>query len=352
MSVKTEKFGRTPSGEEITAYTLDDGHLSFRVLDYGAVLVNVFVPDKNGKKADIVLGYDNAEQYWKNDCCFGATVGPVCNRTANAQFTIDGTTYHMPVNDGVNNLHTTSEEGKSFFKRMWRVLSGEDFVTFLLEVPDGECGLPGTREIVVTYSITVDHGIKIHYHATSDKLTLLNMTNHSYFNLDGAGAGGIEDTMLQLYCSSYTPDREGSIPTGQIASVHGTPMDFTTPKRIGQDIDAPFEQLKITGGYDHNFCVDGYTGNNDLVPVATAWSEKSGRQLDVFSTLPGVQFYAGNYILDETGKLGLHYGRRSGFALETQFYPDSVNHVNFPNEIFGKNTYYDATTKYRFSVRQ
>ncbi|HCW23427.1 MAG TPA: galactose-1-epimerase [Lachnospiraceae bacterium] len=351
MSVKTEKFGRTPSGEEITAYTLDDGHLSFRVLDYGAVLVNVFVPDGHGQKDDIVLGYDNADQYWENPSCFGATVGPVCNRTANATFEIKGQTYHMPVNDGVNNLHTSSEEGKGFFKKLWRAISGEDFVTFLTEVPDGECGLPGTREIVVTYSITVDHAIKIHYHATSDKLTLFNMTNHSYFNLDGAAAGSISDTMLQLFCSSYTPVRAGSIPTGQIASVHGTPMDFTEPKKIGRDIDAPFEQLKLTGGYDHNFCVDGYTGENDLVPVARAWSEKTGRQMDVYSTLPGVQFYTGNFIGDETGKGGVHYGKRCAFALETQFYPDSVNHVNFPKEVFGENEYYDATTKYKFSVR-
>ncbi len=349
MSVKAERFGKTPDGKEITAYTVDNGHISFRVLDYGALLVNLFVPDAHGTMTDIILGYDNAEQYWDNDCFFGACVGPVCNRTANATFSIDGQTYHMPVNDGVNNLHTDANLG--LHKKMFKTLTGEDFVTFLVELPDGECGLPGKRHIVVTYSVTEDQSLKIHYHATSDKKTLFNLTNHAYFNLDGNAAGDISKHTMQLNCSAYTPVVAGAIPTGVIASVKGTPLDFTEPKKIGQDIDANFEQLELVGGYDHNFVVDGYTGNGELVHVATTYSSVSGRQMDVYSSLPGVQFYTANFVNEPNGKQGVGYGKRSAFCLETQYYPDSVNHVNFPNEIFGGDAVYDSTTKYCFSVR-
>ena len=346
MSVKTELFGMTQDGQKITAYTVDNGHMSFRVLDYGAILVNVNVPDAKGNLADIVLGYDNAEQYFVNGCYFGSTIGPSANRIADGAFSIDGTSYQMPKNEGVNNLHTDALQG--LHKKLFQAICGEEFVTFNIRLEDGECGLPGTRYITVTYSITVDNGIKIHYHATSDKKTILNLTNHSYFNLDGHGAGEIGQTLLTMNCSRYTPVVAGGIPTGEIAETAGTPMDFTTEQPIGDRIDADFEQLKLTGGYDHNYCVDGWTGDGMLRPVAQARSLKSGRRMEVYSTLPGVQFYAGNFIVSENGKSGIVYGKRGGFCLETQFYPDCIHNPSWPQAVFGEDTVYDSTTKYVF----
>ncbi len=347
--VKKEHFGTTKDGREISCYIVENDAISFRVMDYGAILLNVWAPDSKGKKEDVVLGFDTLDRYETQLENYGATVGPVANRTADASFTLDGQEYHLPVNEGVNNLHTSATLG--LHHKVWDVLSGEDFVTFLCEVPDGECGLPGNRHFVVTYSLTVDNGIRIHYHMTSSKKTYVNPTNHTYFNLDGQGAGYIGDTVLELECSHYTPVREGSIPTGEIASVAGTPFDFTKAKQIGRDIDEDNAQLALTGGYDHNFLVDGYTGEGDLVHFATAYSEKSGRQMDVYTNLPGVQFYAGNGMKPTEGKKGVAYVRRGGFCLETQYYPDAIHEPDWPQPVFGPETVYDSVTKYVFSVR-
>ncbi|MGN1024198.1 MAG: aldose epimerase family protein [Lachnospiraceae bacterium] len=347
--VKKEHFGTTKDGREISCYIVENDAISFRVMDYGAILLNVWAPDSKGKKEDIVLGFDTLDRYETQLDNYGATVGPVANRTAGASFTLDGQEYHMPVNEGVNNLHTSATLG--LHHKVWDVLSGEDFVTFLCEVPDGECGLPGDRHFVVTYSLTVDNGIRIHYHMTSSKKTYVNPTNHTYFNLDGQGAGYIGDTVLELECSHYTPVREGSIPTGEIASVAGTPFDFTKAKQIGRDIDEDNAQLALTGGYDHNFLVDGYTGEGDLIHFATAYSEHSGRQMDVYTNLPGVQFYAGNGMNPTEGKKGVTYVRRGGFCLETQYYPDAIHEADWPQPVFGPETVYDSVTKYVFSVR-
>lgn len=349
MSVKKEFFGTTKDGREVNSYIVDNGTISFRVMDYGAILLNVWAPDAAGKKEDIVLGYDTLDKYEIQTANYGATVGPVANRTANATFEIDNVTYHMPVNEGANNLHTSATLGLQH--KIWNVLSGEDFVTFLVEVPDGECGIPGDRHFVVTYSLTVDNGIRIHYHMTSDKKTYVNPTNHTYWNLDGQAAGYIGDTVLELSCSHYTPVREGSIPTGEIAGVAGTPFDFSREKKIGRDIDKDNEQLKLTGGYDHNYVIDGWTGNGDTVHFATAYSEKSGRQMDVYTNLPGVQFYSGNGMKEETGKEGVLYHRRDAFCLETQYYPDSIHEKDWPQPVYGPDTVYDSVTKYVFSVR-
>ena len=349
MSVKKEIFGKTTDGQEIHSYTIDNDHISARVIDYGATLVNLFVPDKNGTIQDVILGYDDAEGYFDNGCFFGALVAPVANRTANARFTLDGIEYQMPVNDGPNNLHTDHDEGGH--KKIWKAIEGENFVTFTLFIPDGAYGLPGNRNLTVTYSLTDVNGLKIHYHVTSDKATIVNPTNHAYFNLDGHNSGSIVNQYLQLFSFKFTPVGEGSIPTGELRDVEGTPFDFLIEKTIGKDIDADDEQLKITGGFDHNYCIEGYTGDGQALHAAMAFSPRSGRQMDVYTTLPGVQFYAGNYVDNVKGKEGAIYGKRDGFCLETQFYPDTIHHDNFPGYVFSPDTVYDSTTEYRFTIR-
>lgn len=348
MSVKKEIFGVTKTGETVTAYIIENGTISARVIDYGANLVNVFAPDKNGNLADIVLGFDDAEGYENNPAFFGALVGPSANRIAGASFTIDGREYHLLANDGVNNLHTDKDHG--LHKMMWKALPGEDFVTFTTHVPDGMYGMPGDRYFSVTYSVTEDNALNIHYHATSDKPTIINLTNHAYWNLDGYDAGGILDTVLELHGSAFTPVVKGAIPTGEIRNVAGTVFDFTKPKKIGQDIDKDDEQLLLVGGYDHSFVVDGYDGEGNYRLAARACSEKSGRIMEVYTTLPGVQFYAGNHINVSGAKGGKDCGKRCAFALETQFYPDSIHHENFPSCVFGGERVYDSMTKYLFDT--
>jgi aldose 1-epimerase len=211
-------------------------------------------------------------------------------------------------------------------------------------------GMPGDRYFSVTYSVTEDNALNIHYHATSDKPTIINLTNHAYWNLDGYDAGGILDTVLELHGSAFTPVVKGAIPTGEIRNVAGTVFDFTKPKKIGQDIDKDDEQLLLVGGYDHNFVVDGYDGEGNYRLAARACSEKSGRIMEVYTTLPGVQFYAGNHINVSGAKGGKDCGKRWAFALETQFYPDSIHHENFPSCVFGGERVYDSMTKYLFDT--
>lgn len=348
MAVSREYFGTTSDGQAIHAYILDNGYIRARVIDYGAVLVNLCVPDKDGVRGDIVTGYDTLDRYERNPSCYGAIVGPVCNRTAGAQMEIDGAVYKMVVNDHANNLHSSKETG--LFKRVWEAACGEDAVTFTLTMADGDLGLPGNRDFVVTYSLTADHGLRLHYHVASDKKTAINLTNHSYFNLDGHEAGEVYDTLLTLQCSRFTPSDAESIPTGEIRDVTGTPFDFRTEKAIGRDIDVDDLQLRQAGGYDHNLCIDGYTGSGELLPAATARSLKSGRIMKVYTSLPGVQFYTGNYLNEDNAKEGMNYRRRDAFCLETQYYPDTIHHDNFPSYLFGAGEDYDAVTEIRFAT--
>lgn len=345
MSLTKRSFGRTKNGKEATLYILENSKgMRAEVTDFGAVLVNLYVPDENGRPADLVLGFENVSGYEKNGSCFGATIGPNANRIAGAKFTIDGVEYKLDVNDGPNNLHSHLENG--YHKKLWDVVEGSDSVTFTVRDTDGYMGFPGNKELSLTYTLDEENGLTLRYHGKSDKKTVLNPTNHSYFNLDGAGSGDIESHVMQINASYYTPVVAGAIPTGELAPVAGTPMDFTNPKPVGRDIRADFEQLKLTQGYDHNWAVDGWDGTLRL--IATVSSEKSGRRMEVYSTLPGVQFYAGNCIGEEMGKNGVLYGKRSGLCLETQYFPNSVNTPNFPSCVFGGEREYDAVTVYRF----
>lgn len=345
MAVSKRVFGKTPQGEDIMLYTISNGRgMEASVSELGAILVRLLVPDGEGNEQDVVMGFDRAEEYYENPSFFGATIGPNANRIADAKFTLDGVTYLLDVNDGPNNLHSHRDQG--YHKRLWRAETTDDSVTFFLEDEDGSMGFPGRKHFEVTYTLTRDNALKLTYHAESDKKTVLNPTNHSYFNLDGHGSGSIEGHTLQLKASRYLPVAEGSIPTGELAKTAGTPMDFSEKKRIGQEIDADFEQLRLTSGYDHNWVIDGWDGT--LKHIATVEAAQSGRRMEVCTTLPGVQFYAGNYIDPQEGKEGAHYIRRGALCLETQYFPDSANQKDFPSCFFGEGKDYDAVTVYRF----
>ena len=343
MSVTTQQFGNTELGKDIKLYTIKNKKgLEASVTNLGACLVGLIVPNDKGEYKDIVLGYDLGEAYLVNGSFFGATVGRVANRTANAQFEIDGTKYNLVVNDNENNLHT--DFGKGMHKVMWDAQIGDNFVKFSYHSPDMENGLPGNFDVSVTYTLTDDNELKISYYGVPDKKTFINMTNHSYFNLSGHQSGNIEDTKLTIFASHYTPVVAGAIPTGEIAPVAGTVMDFTAEKEIGKEIKADFEQLLLVQGYDHNYVVDGYDGKQRLIAVA----RKDGRTMKVFSDLPGVQFYAGNCIAVQEGKGGVTYGPRTGFCLETQYYPNCANEKNFERPIIDAGKAYETTTIYQF----
>lgn len=343
MAVTKRDFG--VEGRQATLYTLENSKgMKAEVTDFGAILVNLYVPDAKGNVDDVVLGYDSLTGYLSNGSFFGATIGPNANRIANAKFTIDGVEYQVDVNDGPNNLHSHMQDG--YHKKLWAAEVGENSVTFTVTDEDGYMGFPGNKEFSITYTLDEENGLTLHYHAKSDKKTIMNPTNHTYFNLDGHKAGSIEGHSLLLKASNYTPVVKGAIPTGEIASVKGTPMDFTELKEIGKEINEKVEQLRLTMGYDHNWVVDDWNG--ELRHIATVVAPVSGRVMHTYSTLPGVQFYAGNCIGADTGKEGAAYGRRCGLCLETQFYPNAVNTPEFPSCVFGGDTEYDSVTVYRF----
>ncbi len=343
MSVTKEYFGRLADGREVSAYTINAGRLCAKVTDLGAVLLNLWTPDRDGVSKDIVLGFEDVEHYMENGSCLGATVGPNANRIAGASFEIDGHKYDLPVNDGPNNLHSDMK----FYKRLFDTETGDRSVTFTIGLPDGDAGFPGNRTFAVRYTLTEEE-LRIDYHAASDKKTILNLTNHSYFNLAGEDSGSIADHVLQLNCSHFTKIAKGAIPTGEIVPVKGTALDFTSAKPIGRDVDSAEEQMQLVGGYDHNYVIDGYTGDGSLLNVGEVYEPASGRVMEILTTLPGIQLYTAN-MTDEAGaKGGRHYGRRSAYALETQYYPDSVHHKNFPSPIFGAGRDYESTTIYRF----
>lgn len=345
MAVEIQEFGKTRDGKEIKLYVIRNKKgMEAAVTNFGAVLVRLLVPDANGRLDDLVLGFDKGEDYYDNDSFFGAVVGPNANRIGGASFEIEGVKYQLAVNDGPNNLHSDFEKG--YHKVLWNAQAGENSVCFTLEDADGNMGFPGNKKVQVTYTLDEENGLELHYHASSDRKTVLNLTNHTYFNLDGHDSGSIEGHELTLNCSKYAPVVEGAIPTGEEAPVAGTFMDFTQPKVIGKEIGEPWEQLLLTKGYDHNWMIDGADGS--LKHFATVKGPKSGRVMKAYTTLPGVQFYAGNCIDLQKGKGGVTYGPRMGLCLETQYYPDTVHQPGFPSCIFGGDQEYDSITVYRF----
>jgi aldose 1-epimerase len=344
--MKTEAFGSIQSGKKATLYILENkNHTVVKVTDFGATLVSVLFADKDGVMKDMVLGYDDAASYEKGTSCFGATIGRNGNRIKDARFTIDGKEWVIEANENNNSLHS----GKNGFNHlMWEMKeSGDNYVTFYHYSPQEEQGFPGNMHVTVTYTLDDEDTVHITYHAKADADTVMNFTNHSYFNLAGHDSGVMLDQKLQLFADAYTPDEDShSIPTGEIAPVAGTPMDFTTMKPIGQDINADFEQLHFTGGYDHNYVLSDKPGT--MRQMAKAECDASGIAMDAYTECCGVQLYAGNFIGTQTGKGGVTYGDRHGFCLESQFYPNAVNEKNFPSPVVPANTEYHSETKYHF----
>lgn len=345
MAITREVFGVTKEGKEVSLYTLTNKNgMKAQVTDLGAILVNLFVPSKDGELVDVVMGFDNVAQYEVNNSYFGATIGPSANRIAGAGFEIDGVKYTLLANDGGNNLH--SDPALGYHKMVWDTTVEEDAVTFTVKDADGYMGFPGDKKLSITYTLDDNNALTLRYHGESSKKTVLNPTNHTYFNLDGHAAGSICEHTVKMNASCYTPVVAGAIPTGEVATVTGTPMDFTAERVVGKDIDADFEQLVLTGGYDHNWVVDGWDGS--LREIAVVKSAKTGITLYAYTTLPGVQFYAGNFISNQTGKGGVSYTKRGGLCLETQYFPNTINTPSFPQCVFGEGNNYDSETVYRF----
>lgn len=339
--MKKEIFGE----QGIYLFCLENKNgMRVKVSNFGALLVSVQVPDKAGKLAEVALGYDTLAEYRVNSSFFGATVGPNANRIANAQYTLEGVTYFLDANDGANNLHSHRELG--LHKRIWDYTEGENSLELTTELKDGELGFGGNKRFSATYALTEDNSLVITYRAHSDKNTPINMTNHCYFNLDGQGAGSILNHKMQIFATGYIPVGADLIPTGEVHRVENTPLDFRNKKPIGQDIHSEFPQIKIAGGVDHCFCLDDYDGG--LRKVVSVTNSHETRTMEVYTDLPAIQFYAGNQMTPEQGKAGARYDRYSGFALETQYYPDSVNNPQFPSTIFGPDRPYRSTTVYKF----
>ena len=333
-------FGNTPSGEAAWLYTISCGRVTAKITNYGAALVRLFVPDKEGQLADVVLGFDNARDYYPGGAFLGATVGRNANRVRNARFDMNGKTVTLTPNERTNNLHSGPD---SFNLRLWTVEKhSENSITFLMDSPDGDQGFPGNAVIRVTYTLEAPATLRITYDGICDQDTVFNMTNHSYFNLAGhEKTGAAMEQVLTLSGNIFTPDDAENLPTGELRNVEGTPMDFRSPKPIGKDIGADYESLHLQGGYDHNWEV---TSN----PCAILEDPISGRRMEVHTDCPGIQFYAGNF-LNEKGKDGVYYGKRSGVALETQFFPDSVNHPQWQQPFVKAGERYHSETSYIFT---
>lgn len=346
MSVTKRLFGLTKEKKEAYIFTLlNEKGVKAEVTNFGAILVSLCVFSNMGESKDVVLGFDDLEAYFDNYMLLGATVGRNVNRIEGAKFKIDDVEYILADNNNGNNIHSDKEHG--FHKVLWDFhIIHDNAVEFYYRSVDGEQGFPGNLDVSVTYSLTNANGLIISYRAISDKKTLINLTNHTYFNLNGHGNGSILDTAVTINANFYTPIKEGIIPTGEIVMVKDTVFDFTGTKIIRKDIGSDDEQLKLAQGYDHNFVLNNQ--NIGIRKIAEAFSENSGIAMEVYSDLPGVQFYTGNTMKKTVGKEGAIYEKRGGFCIEPHFYPNSVNIENFPSPIFEQGEEYKTTTIYQF----
>ena len=337
-------FGTAPGGEPVFLIELNNGKLSCEIITFGATIRSLIVPDRNGDPVDVVLGYDTLEEYVSHDGYLGATVGRFANRIARGRFQLNGQTYTLATNNGNNHLHGGMQ---GFSHRVWSIdHSDERSVTLSLTSPDGEEGYPGNLKCAVRFALD-NNALAIHHHAISDKDTLCNLTNHSYFNLAGHDSGTVLDQDIQIFAQHYTPSNDESIPFGTIEPVPGTPMDLQTPTPIGNHINESFHQLLYARGYDHNYVLDGEAGK--LHSVAQAYAPATGITMQAETTLPGVHFYTANYLPHgRTGKGGCAYAPRHGFCLETQFFPDAPNQPTFPSAALKEGEEYSHYTVFRF----
>ena len=345
MGVVKKEFGKNSKGEQAYFYEITNASgMKAIVTDFGATLHSLYVPDKNGEMLDVVWGYDSVAEYEiDNGPFFGATVGRIANRTGGAVVTINGVDYPMEANERTNCLHSGSQ---CYHVRMWNAEILENAVRFSILSPDGDQGLPGNFDISVTYTVTDDNALKITYDGVSDKDTLVSMTNHSYFNLNGDKSDSILEHELWLNADAFTRVNNEMISTGEIIDVTGTAMDFRTAKTFGRDINHDEEPLNIGSGYDHNFVLNAHEADEAIAKVV---SEDSGIVMEIFTDCPGMQVYTGNFLLDKPGKRGRTYPNRSAVAFETQQFPDAMHHENFPSPLVRAGETFFTETVYKFS---
>ena len=346
MGINIENFGFTSNEEEATLYTITNkSGMKMAVTDYGAALVKVEIQDRDGNYRDVVLGYDDVTGYEKGTFFFGAIVGRNANRIGGASFELNGKTYYLKKNDKGNNLHS----GMDFYnKRIWEVRARNiDSITFNLHSKDGDQGYPGALDMEVKYTLTENNEIVIEYYSVPNEDTIINMTNHSYFNLNGHNSGNILDHEVFIAAKNYTRADEKAIPTGEIIPVKGTPMDFTVKKKIGRDINEQYEALIFGNGYDHNWALDN---DGKFTKVAELSSEESGIDMEVFTDLPGVQMYTANFVENEPGKNKAVYNQRDAVCFETQYFPDAIHKPNFKSPVCEAGENYRTCTKYKFNV--
>lgn len=346
MGIAMSSFGVTAKGREATLYTFTNkSGMQMSVTDFGAALVSVKVPDKNGDAVDVVLGYDDVKGYEEGTLFFGASVGRNANRIAGASFEINGREYKLDKNDNGNNLHS----GNNYYnKRMWGIRSKNyQSVTFDLHSMDGDQGFPGALDMEVKYTLTDDNEVKIEYYSVPSEDTIINMTNHSYFNLNGHSSGSVLEQEVGIAAKYFTPADGRSIPTGELVEVAGTPMDFNEKKPVGRDIEADYEALVLGHGYDHNWALDNH-GKFDKAAEMSA--KESGITMEVYTDLPGMQLYTANFVENEKGKDGAVYGRRHAVCFETQFFPDAIHHRNFKSPVCPAGENYRTLTVYKFSA--
>ncbi len=350
MQIDKAPWGKLTDGTPVDLYTLRNGNgMVARISNYGGIVTSLMAPDRNGQLGDVVLGYDQVEGYLKSTPYFGCLVGRYANRIAKGKFSIDGNTFTVATNNGPNHLHGGL---KGFDKVVWsgRVVNGPDGRALELTYtsPDGEEGYPGNLRVTATYTLTADNGLRLDYRATTDKPTVLNLTQHSYFNL--AGKGDVLGHLVEIGADRYTPVDETLIPTGELAALQGTPLDFRKATAIGARINDPHPQMKFGGGYDHNYVFPKRVG--DLTIMARVTEPTTGRVLEVISTEPGMQFYTGNFLDGTiTGKGGWTYQQRHAFCMEPGHYPDSPNQKTFPSTALRPGQAFQSTIIYRFSAK-
>lgn len=349
MSVTKSLFGTLKTGEEVYIYTLDNQNgVRAQILNYGGIVRNLYVTDKNGVKTDVVLGRETLEDYLKNDGYLGAAIGRHANRIAKGEFELNGKTYNVGVNEGKNSLHGGLV---GYDSRIWSAKEAgtdtEPSLVLSLVSPDGEEGFPGTVNVTVTYTVTADNALKINYRAVSDADTVFNMTNHSYFNLAGHASGNMYKQILQINSGFYTPNDSECMPTGEVLSVSGTPFDFRAPKPIGQDIKADFDQVRAVGGFDHNFAIEG----RGYRLAAAAECVENGISMEVWTDKPAMQLYTSNALPEGDYKDGAHYRPHDAFCLETQYFPNAMAHSHYPSPLLKKGEEYNFTTEYKFIVK-
>lgn len=348
--LEAKNFDTIIDGKKVQLYWIENKGIKAAFTNYGGRLIGLWVPDKNGKQTDVVVGMNSAKGFkTATEPYFGATIGRVGNRIAKGKFTLEGKQYQIPINNGNNALHGGV---KGFQDVVWDAnVKNENTLVFSYISPDGEQGFPGNLSVKVTYPITNDGAVKMEYEATSDKTTIVNLTNHAFFNLNGEGSGSILDHELQIYADQFTPVDEGLIPTGELKSIKNTPFDFTSKHTIGERIESNDEQLKFGKGYDHNYVLNG-TKKKGLNHAATITGDKSGIVLDIYTQEPGLQFYSGNFMQGKnTFKSGAKDDFRTAFALETQHFPDAPNQPKFASIVLKPGEKYHTVSYYQFSVK-